>query len=439
MRIAWFTQRYHPVVGGAENYGRHMVRRFVADGHEADVYCSDAHDLWYFTDPARGRSESPREEVIDGATVRRLPIRHWFGQKYAGRLLSYAPNWSLRCRYESFMPILPAIRRVRGDYDAVFAVAFPYTLFAHSAFLTARRAGCPLVITPFLHLATPGDKVNRIYTRPHQGRLLREADAVVAVTNLEARAIAGWGVEPSRILTMGMGVEHEAVTGGDPFALRDRLGIPRHRRAIGHLTTLDPNKGTVDLVRAVERLNASRGSEPIHLILAGNSSPQYEAFESTLGPETRRWLTRVQPWEMGMRAEFFAAVDVFSMPSRTDSYGIVFLEAWANGLPVVAAAAGGVAEVVRHGQDGTLVPFGDLEALGSALAAYADDPALARRVGAAGRARVAEGYSWDDRYRTLLARAREVVADRDRPRVDPAHDSVPARSAAKRIRAERLR
>ena len=50
MRIAWFTQRYHPVIGGAENYGRAIVRRFVADGHDVDVFCSDAHDLWYFTD-----------------------------------------------------------------------------------------------------------------------------------------------------------------------------------------------------------------------------------------------------------------------------------------------------------------------------------------------------------------------------------------------------
>ena len=47
MRIAWFTHRYHPCVGGAENYGRAMVRRFVAEGHEAEVVTSDALDLWY--------------------------------------------------------------------------------------------------------------------------------------------------------------------------------------------------------------------------------------------------------------------------------------------------------------------------------------------------------------------------------------------------------
>jgi glycosyltransferase involved in cell wall biosynthesis len=115
-------------------------------------------------------------------------------------------------------------------------------------------------------------------------------------------------------------------------------------------------------------------------------------------------LTRVKPWSMERRPEFFAAIDVFSMPSRTDSFGIVFLEAWANGLPVVAAAAGGVAEVVHHGDDGLLVPFGDLEALSGALATFADNPAVAREFGNRGQRRVAHGYGWDDLYRTLLGR-----------------------------------
>jgi glycosyltransferase involved in cell wall biosynthesis len=412
MRIAWFTQRYHPIVGGAENYGREIVRRFVADGHDVDVLASDAQDLWYFTDPSRGRLDAPLKAVIDGANVRRFPIRHWFGQKYAGRLLSYLPNWRAQCRYESFMPIVPGIDRVRGPYDAVFSVAFPYTLFSHAAYKTARAARAPLIITPFLHLATPGDKVNRIYTRPHQGRLLREAATVVTMTRLEADAVSAWGVDRDKILTLGAGVDHAAVTGGDRFALRDKLGIPRHRRAIGHLTTLDPNKGTVDLVKAVQALNANRGSEPIHLILAGNSSPQYEAFEAALPPETSRWLTRVKPWSMERRPEFFGAIDLFSMPSRTDSFGIVFLEAWANGLPVVAAAAGGVPDVVKDGETGLLVPFGDLDKLSVALDRLLTDRDLARTMGEAGRRLVDTGYTWDDRYRTLGGRIKDLTARR---------------------------
>ena len=137
MRIAWFTHRYHPCIGGAETYGRAMVRRFVASGHAVDVFTSDAEDLWYFTDRKRRRIDQPRIAIVDGATVRRFPVRHLPLQRYFGRLLSYAPHWPTRCRSASYMPIIPGIDRVRGDYDAVVAVGFPYTVFSYAAFRTA--------------------------------------------------------------------------------------------------------------------------------------------------------------------------------------------------------------------------------------------------------------------------------------------------------------
>ena len=335
MRLAWFTHRYFPCVGGAENYGRAMVRRFVAAGHSVDVFTSDAHDLWYFTKKDRRRIDAPRVSEVDGATVHRYPVHHRPFQRYVGRLLSYVPHWPTRCWYESYMPIIPGLDRIRGDYDAVCAVGFPYTIFSYAAYLTARAANAPLILTPFLHLATPGDAVNKHYTRPHQIRLLRESDVVVVQTQLEADAVADWNIPRERILKLGMAVEHAEVTGGDPVALKERHGIPRDRKVIGHLATLDPNKGSTDLLKAVAALNVERGGEPpIQLIMAGPSSPEFEAFlEAMTGGAKPDWLTLLGPLPLDRRAEFFAALDLFSMPSRTDSFGIVFLEAWANALP----------------------------------------------------------------------------------------------------------
>jgi glycosyltransferase involved in cell wall biosynthesis len=420
MRIAWFIHRYFPCVGGAENYGRAMVRRFVSSGYEVDVLTSDAHDLWYFTNKGRRRVDAPVESKVDGARVRRFAVKHLPLQRYLGRLLSYAPHWPTQCVAASYMPILPGIDRVRGQYDAVFAVGFPYTVFSYAAYLTARAADAPLLLTPFLHLATPGDQVNRAYTRPHQIRLLAESDTVVVQTGLEAGAVRDWGIPDSRILKLGMAVEHAEVTGGDRGRFRGELGIPDASPVIGHLATLDLNKGTNDLVLAVARLNRSRPEgDPIALILAGPSSPDFERFLDEQPTASWPWLKRLGPLPLEDRADFFASLDVFSMPSRTDSYGIVFLEAWANGLPVVAAAAGGVPDVVRHGEAGLLVPFGDLDRLSEALGGLIDDPSRARALGAIGRKLVDRGYTWDDRFATLEGRARELIASR-RPRLGSA-------------------
>ena len=122
------------------------------------------------------------------------------------------------------------------------------------------------------------------------------------------------------------------------------------------------------------RLNAGRPDDPIHLVLAGPRPRASSGSSTGLVATDARWLTILGPlpsWEV---PDFYAALDVFAMPSRTDSFGIVFLEAWANALPVVAAAAGGVPEVVRHGETGLLVPFGDLDLLSDSIARLLDCP-----------------------------------------------------------------
>lgn len=415
MRIAWFTHRFYPCVGGAENYGLEMVRRFVKAGHAVDVLTSDAHDLWYFTNRRRQRVTGPLETEVEGARVRRFPVRHLPLQRYVRRLLSYAPHWPTKCRVASYMPILPGIDRVRGDYDAVFAVGFPYTIFSYAALQTARAAGAPLLLTPFLHLATPGDRVNWHYTRPHQVRLLAASDTVIVQTELEARAVREWAIPSERILKLGMGVNHAMVTGGDPHLLRRRHGIPTGRPVIGSLGVCDPNKGTNDLVRAVAGLNAGReGEEPIQLVLGGASSPDFEAFAAELPPDSARWLTRLGAVAPDQVKHFFAAIDVFALPSRTDSFGIVFLEAWANARPVVAAAAGGVVDVVDHERTGLLVPFGDVPKLAEALSRILCDHDLARRLGETGQAQVDHGYSWDDRFGVLQERTLKLANRRSR-------------------------
>ena len=412
MRIAWFIHRYHPCYGGAETFARAMIQRFVAEGHSVDVLTADAFDLWYFTDRRRRRCEAPAEEWVDGARVRRFTVRHIPLQRYVGRLLSYVPHWPTRCRAQSYMPIVPGIDRVRGDYDVVFGVGFPFTVFSYAAYRTARAAGAPLILTPFLHLATPGDQVNRHYTRPHQIRLLKEAETVIVQTGLEARAVEDWGIPRSRIFRLGMGFDRARVTGGSPRALRDRLQIPDGRAVVGHLAMLDPNKGSTDLVLAVERLNAARPADnPIHLAMTGATSPCFEAFLTRYAGALPPWLSLLGPIHDPEIADFFAALDLFAMPSRTDSFGIVFLEAWANGLPVVAAAAGGVPDVVHHGKTGLLVPFGDLDRLGGAIQGLLDDRDHARRLGEAGRTLVQKGHTWDDKFALLLERTLQAIGE----------------------------
>ncbi|MFN2369970.1 MAG: glycosyltransferase family 4 protein, partial [Candidatus Krumholzibacteriia bacterium] len=85
---------------------------------------------------------------------------------------------------------------------------------------------------------------------------------------------------------------------------------------------------------------------------------------------------------------FLAELDLLLMPSHAEGFGLAAAEAQAAGLPVIAGDASSLPEIVADGTTGLLVPPGDAAALATALRRLLDDPALARRLGAAGRARV---------------------------------------------------
>jgi predicted metal-dependent phosphoesterase TrpH len=107
-------------------------------------------------------------------------------------------------------------------------------------------------------------------------------------------------------------------------------------------------------------------------------------------------------------AALYASADAFCFPSTTDTFGQVLLEAGASGLPVVAAATGGALELVHNGRTGALVPPDEPRLFAAALLELADDPALRRRRGAAGRAAALE-RTWPTSITALARIYREVL------------------------------
>ena len=213
MRIAWFTPRHYPCIGGSENYVRAMVRRFVAAGHEVDVLTSDAHDLWYFTDRRRRRVR--RAERVVGRRGAGPAVRGPAPAVAALRRSASEPRPALA----DAVPVgvvhansprdRASPRRLRlGLRSRVPVHGFLLRRLADRA--RARGAADPDAVPAPGHPRRPGAKH---YTRPHQVRLLAESDAVVVQTELEAEAVEDWGIP-----------------GQDPEARHGRRSRRRHGR-----------------------------------------------------------------------------------------------------------------------------------------------------------------------------------------------------------------
>lgn len=384
-------------------------------GHDVRVITSDAHDLEYFWDPSRSRVDAPAYEILNGVRVDRVPVAHVpaspfvfqasrRGMGEASRLPLPAGAFSV---VSSFQPWLP------GLYDAVSSAA-PFDLLhvanlgieglAINAVRAARRAGAPYIMTPFTHLGTENEAARRYVSMPHQRSLLKRAGSIVVMTEIEASFIRSLGIDESIIHVTGVGVNPQEVVGGNSERFRESRGICG--RLVGYIGAVAFEKGARDLVGAVQHLR-SRGHN-VELVLAGPRLQQFDDWFEGLSEAETDGIHVLGFIDAGEKRDLLAALDVLAMPSRTESFGIAYLEGWANRKPVLAARAGAVPELVRDGENGVLVEFGDRDGIANGLLNLLADEARSDTLGEQGYDLTMSRYTWSsvlDRVRGAYSHA----------------------------------
>jgi glycogen(starch) synthase len=418
MRILHTNAAYWPFVGGAETYLQAMSERLARDGHEVTVATTDATGVQCFWDPRQPRV-AEQEMTVSGVRVVRsrvqyLPFSPWsfyLLRRLATDLARLPFNTRpLLDRLAPYMPRVPALERnlerFESSFDLVHGVNISLEWPLIAGWRYARRHGRAFVATPFVHV---GERtVQRFYTMPHQLAALHGADRVIVQTDIEARELVRLGVRQARIVCVGMGVDLDQVRGGDGARFRAQHGI--EGPVVTFMGAVTDDKGVVHLVQAMQQL-WHNGSKAV-LVLAGQpvAPSTFERVYEEL-PETHRLcIRRMGPVNGQLKQDMLAATDLFAMPSRVDSFGIVYLEAWAYGVPVIGCHAGGVPDVINDGQDGLLVQFGDEAALASVIKMLLADPDRRHAMGERGRTKVKARYTWNHIYQSLRTVYEDVVA-----------------------------
>jgi glycosyltransferase involved in cell wall biosynthesis len=289
-------------------------------------------------------------------------------------------------------------RRLRREaIDVVHAHEFGMNIYAGGA---ARLLRIPTVAT--IHGKRWLEKRRRVLAY----RLIRRAGArLVAVSS----DLADYLAVELRLPRSAIEVVHNGVPVPPTFSreermrlrarARDALGIPADGPLLVAVGNLYPVKDHATLLRAL-----ARRSEPLRLAIAGRGEEEarLRALACELGIADRVHL-------LGLRDDVdqvLAAGDVFVQPSLSEGLPLAILEAMGAGLPIVATSVGGVPEALGAGEAGILVPPGDPEALGAAIAELVESSDAAAKLGIAAHARARAVFSVEtmcQRYRELYA------------------------------------
>lgn len=223
------------------------------------------------------------------------------------------------------------------------------------------------------------------------------ADSVIASCRIEAEQLAGlYHADPERIAIVAPGVEHAFFAPGDRRQARRAMGLAPDRPVVLFVGRIQPLKGPAI---AVEAFAEVRRSTPAVLVVIGGPSGPHGAEELA---EVRHVVRRndlagsvrfLEPQPHEILSTYFRAADACVVPSHSESFGLVALEAAACGVPVVASAVGGLTTLVDDGRTGFLVEGRHPSDYAKPLEAILADPELAAAMGrrAAMRARA---YTW---------------------------------------------
>ena len=241
------------------------------------------------------------------------------------------------------------------------------------------------------------------------------SDAVLASCTVEAEQIASlYGGEPGRIRIVPPGVDHAFFGPGHRPQARRALGLPLDGRLLLFVGRIQPLKCADAAIETLAELRQG-GTEPYRLVVVGGpSGPHGEKSLQSLhdvadARGVREHVHFVAPQPHELLSSYYRAADVCIVPSRSESFGLVALEAAACGTPVVASAVGGLTTLVDHGHTGYLVDDADPVAYAAAVRKVFDEPLAAERLSTASVLR-ARRYTWRAVARALVELHDELAA-----------------------------
>jgi D-inositol-3-phosphate glycosyltransferase len=295
-----------------------------------------------------------------------------------------------------------------GGVDVLHA---NYWLSGLSAHQLKHELDLPLVTTfhTLARVKAQGGDFESDIREKSESDIIGCADAIcVSCTEEERQFIDLYGNPPGTLEIVAPGVEHAFFAPGEKRGARHALGIAFDVPVLLFVGRIQPLKGLDVAVQALAQLQAKNAQ----LIVVGGASGSdgndelEKVMQLARGLGVHNNIRFVEPQAHHMLSTYYRAADVVVVPSRSESFGLVALEAAACGIPVVASAVGGLLTIIDNGETGYLVPHRDPALFAEHIDELLAHPTMARAMGAKAAAK-ARDYTWS----FAAARLRRVYAD----------------------------
>lgn len=391
MKILHLIQNYYPSIGGSQVVFQCVSENLVHLYHD---------DVTVFTTNALYDPPSPTNifiplgvEHIEGVDVYRFPFNQYFSKIYR-YVLRLSSKLNFPIPFRSFFDTLHAgpvswkmFHAVRSWQGDVIASTPANYLNSFYPLLWQANPKVPCVIYGALHLQNRSVSPSVLWA-------IRHARAYVAYTSFERDHLVQAGVDSKKIHVIGAGVNLEDFASGDGTRVRQQFGIG-NAPIIMFMGRHAAYKGVDTLLLAMR--DVWKSFPEAYVLIAGSETPFTEILRRMAAEFSREeqahmiFLGQVSEQD---KANCLAACNVFVSVSSEESFGIVYLEAWASQKPVIGGRIGAVQSLIREGVDGLLTSCGNTAELAESILMLLSNPKLSHQMGTNGFERVKQEYTW---------------------------------------------
>jgi glycosyltransferase involved in cell wall biosynthesis len=412
IKLLFVTHLFHPAIGGVEIHIKHLSAGLVKPGYQVNVLTTDAYSTAAFFLGDKRRIDK-RHETIDGVEVRRLGFRT-FGFRVLRRLCILA----CRVKYPfnswiRFLSFGPRNRRfidkiIAHNPDVIYAAPLP-NLTVYYAYKAAKRLKKPLVIIPSYHIFDPCCFYNKIFFK-----MMREADIVMAHSPMEKDYLAKEGsIDPDKIIILPPFPLKEQQLGPvmkDKTEIRMRYGI-REKFVVLYLGQHGPHKNISPVLEGMKYV--WQDIKDTALVIAGGITDYTKTLKKQAAQLEKKCQGKIYFLDNFPGKEkdaVFQMSDIFISLSEMESFGIVFVEAMNNGLPVIASKNCVARYIVDESQNGILVEPQCITEVAGAIIELLSDETMRRNFSENARKRAIEKYhpqqiiyTWEEVIANVIA------------------------------------
>lgn len=406
MKILHVLQNYYPSYGGTQilfqNISENLVEKYK---DEVEVYTTNS---MYGPDKIKFKEINPSVQFINNVRITRFSFKRYYYSfflfiiKFFTKFKLTIPDFMVQHRRGPYSKEMKKAI-INSDADIICASSSDFLYMNYPLWKNKNKK--PFIFMGAVHF-TEDLNYNPILNKTLKA--IKQSDFYIANTQYEKDRLISLGVNGEKIKVVGCGVNLKKYESNYQNSIHKKFNL-ENRKIVGFIGRHEPSKGIITLIKAAT-LCWENGID-FFLLIAGSTSDftlKIKKAISKINPKFQENIALISNFSEEDKIEIYKSLNLFVSVSQAESFGIVYLEAWANKIPVIGANIGAVKSVISHNKDGLIVEQENEIELSEAICKLLNDDNLRKDFGTNGYLKVVENYTWDkivSKYRNIYLEA----------------------------------